>query len=167
MNQTFKCSIKNKLVQAANDYSNLLDKKITLASVDFEYAESYTIRFFKTNFLHLTGVKTFLSTELFFERCLTGTISEDDFDCDSTPERKGIVRSKMRHLPFISSFFKQEVLVQKKNKKGAIKCLIASSDGKCTLGFADAKYYVRPKTILDKNHLNKEKKIVSVVPNIQ
>ena len=166
MKQSFKITIKNKLVQAANSYSCLLNKKIVLSSDEFEYTDQYIIRFFKTNFLHLTGVKTILSAEDFFNKCLNDTIIEDELDVTSTKEQKGLVRLKMKHLPLINTFFNQELLVQEKFDKGSIKCLIATSDGKCTIGFVDAKYHVRPKTILDKNHLRKDKKIITIEPII-
>ena len=58
-------------------------------------------------------------------------------------------------------------MVQENYGKNAIKCVVATSDGKCTIGFADAKYCVRPKTFLDKNHLKKDQKIINVMPNIK
>ena len=166
MKQSFKSTIRNKLVQAANSYSNLLNKKIVLHSDEFDCSDQYVIRFFKTNFLHLTGVKTILSAGEFFDKCLNGTIIETEFDITSTKEQKGLVRLKMKHLPLINTFFKQALLVQENFDKGSIKCLIATSDGKCTIGFVDAKYHVRPKTVLDKNHLKKDKKIIAVTPTI-
>ena len=165
--QPFKTTIKEKLTLAANNYSKLINKKIIIASNDFEYAESYVIRFYKTNFLHLTGVKTELSAEHFFEKCLAGSLFEEEFDCDSTDQRKGLVRLKMKHLININTFFNQLLMVQENYGKNAIKCVVATSDGKCTIGFADAKYCVRPKTILDKNHLKKDQKIINVTPNIK
>ena len=51
--------------------------------------------------------------------------------------------------------------------KNQIVCRIATSDGKCTIGFVDAKYYLRPKTILANNHLDKNKLIIKVVPIIK
>jgi len=166
MKQSFKRTIKDKLIQAAINYSKLIQKEIVITSCSFEYSNSYTIRFFKTNFLHLTGVSTSLSSEVFFEKCFNGSIGESDFNIDKTIEQKGLVRLKMKHLPFINSFFEGNLLVQENFQKGSIKCLVATSDGRCTIGFVDAKYHVRPKTILDKNHLNKNKKIISVIPII-
>ena len=167
MNQPFKTTIKIKLVQAAKNYFNLLDKQIVLASDSFAYAKIYLIRFFKSNFLHLTGVSTNLSTEVFFEKCFSGSLIEDDFEISTTPEQKGLVRLKMKHLPTIDSFFNEELLVQENFKKGSIRCLVATSDGRCTIGFVDAKYHVRPKTILDKNHLKKDKEIIKIKPEIK
>ena len=63
-------------------------------------------------------------------------------------------------------FFSEEIEVQEDFEKGTIKCLLGVSDNKCTIGFANAKYYLRPQTILDKNHLDKTKDIVIVKPII-
>ena len=103
---------------------------------------------------------------MFFEKCLNGDISFDDFDCDSNGQLKGLVRLKMRHLISINSFFEQDVEVQEDFEKGSIKCLLGTSDGRCTIGFVDAKYCVRPKTILDKNHLDQSKPIILIKPRI-
>lgn len=91
----------------------------------------------------------------------------EDFDCDSTTQLKGLVRLKMRNMINIDSFFINEIEVQEDFEKGSIKCLLGASDNKCTIGFVDAKYCLRPKTILDKNHLDKEKPIIKVVPIIK
>ena len=166
MKQSFKSTIKIKLIQAAINYSKLLNKEIVIRSSSFDYSDTYRIRFFKTNFLHLTGVSTALKPEAFFVKCYQGFINEDDFSVESTKEQKGLVRLKMKHLPQISDFFNDNLLVQENFEKGNIKCLIATSDGRCTIGFVDAKYHVRPKTILDKNHLRKDKRIIVVKPEI-
>ena len=73
----------------------------------------------------------------------------------------------MRNLVNIDTFFSEEIEVQEDFEKGAIKCLLGASDNKCTIGFVDAKYCVRPKTILDKNHLDADKPIIKVVPIIK
>lgn len=70
MNQTFKATVKAKLIQAANNYSKLLNLEIIVASDSFDNDRSYIVRFFKTNFLHLTGVFTSLTPEKFYEKCL-------------------------------------------------------------------------------------------------
>ena len=73
----------------------------------------------------------------------------------------------MRNMINIDSFFINEIEVQEDFEKGSIKCLLGASDNKCTIGFVDAKYCLRPKTILDKNHLDKEKPIIKVVPMVE
>ena len=162
----FKETIKKRLIDSAKSYCCLLNKKIILASDLFKAKKEYIVRFYETNFLHLSGVKTFLSPKMFFEKCLNGDISFDDFDCDSNGQLKGLVRLKMRHLISINSFFEQDVEVQEDFEKGSIKCLLGTSDGRCTIGFVDAKYCVRPKTILDKNHLDQRKPIILIKPRI-
>lgn len=166
MNNSFKATVRKQLIEASKSYSKLLDVKISIFSEHFEFSNQYTLRFYKTNFLHLTGVKTSLSAEEFFEKCFNKSIVEQDFDCDSTKETKGIVRQKMKHLVKIGDIFNKKLLFQEKFEKGKVACVIATTNGECTVGFVDAKYCVRPKTILDKNHLNKNKQIIEVVPSI-
>jgi len=167
MNQTFKEKVRKQLIASAKSYSKLLNKRITIYSDAFVVKKEYCIKFYKTNFLHLTGVKTTLSPEDFFDACFLGIIKEQDFDCDSCKELKGFVRQKIKHLVNIDLIFNQKLLFQENYRKGNITCCIATSDGKCTIGFVDAKYCVRPKTILDKNHLDKNAQIIEIMPIIK
>ena len=166
-NQSFKETIKNLLIESAKKYQFLVKTKIEITSDGFAMKKTYVIRFYETNFLHLTGVKTTLSSFDFYKACCGGTIRLEDFDCDSSKELKGIIRKKMKNLVNIDSFFKSAIEVQEDFKKNSIKCLLGASDNKCTIGFANAKYCVRPQTILDKNHLDKEKPIIIVRPVIK
>ena len=166
-NISFKETIRNRLIESVKKYYSLINKKIIISSECFTMKKEYIIRFYETNFLHLTGVKTFLSPLEFYKKCFDGKITCDDFDCDSTTQLKGLVRLKMRNMINIDSFFINEIEVQEDFEKGSIKCLLGASDNKCTIGFVDAKYCLRPKTILDKNHLDKEKLIIKVVPIIK
>ena len=166
-NQPFKETIKEHLIKSARKYRLLVNKSIILSSYDFRAKSKYIVRFYETNFLHLTGVRTSLSAIVFFNKCFNGEIAFDDFDCESTGQLKGLVRLKMRNLINIDTFFTDEIEVQEDFEKGSIKCLLGASDNKCTIGFVDAKYCVRPKTILDKNHLDKTKQVVIVKPLIE
>ena len=159
-------NIKQALIDSAQSYFRLIDKCIVLTSPVFVHQKSYTLRFFKTNFLHLTGLRTVLSTEDFFLRCYAGTILESDFTLGPNNDRKTVKR-KLKNLVNISEFFKDEIMVQETFIKNQIVCRIATSDGKCTIGFVDAKYYLRPKTILANNHLDENKLIIKVVPIIK
>ena len=163
----FKETVKNRLIEAARKYQSLIGKKIVITSESFILKKEYIIRFYETNFLHLTGIKTSLSPLEFFRKCFDGTISFNDFDCDSTTQLKGLTRLKTRNLVNIDTFFNSEIEVQEDFEKGTIKCLLGASDNLCTIGFVDAKYCVRPKTILDKNHLDKNKTIIKVAPIIK
>ena len=163
----FKETINNRLIESARKYQSLIGKMVVVASESFVMKKEYIVRFYETNFLHLTGIKTSLSPLEFFSKCFDGTLSFDDFDCDSTTQLKGLVRLKTRNLVNIDAFFNGEIEVQEDFEKGTIKCLIGVSDNFCTIGFVDAKYCVRPKTILDKNHLDKNKPIIKVIPIIK
>lgn len=163
----FKTTVRKQLVKAAISYSKMLNVKIIISSDLFNSSKKYILRFYKTNFLHLTGVKTNLTAEDFFNKCLYNTITEDDFDCDSTNEIKGFVRQKIKHLINFNSIFAQKLFVQEDFVKGKVSCNIATTNGDCTIGFIDAKYCYRPRTILDKNHLDKQKNIVEVYPVVE
>ena len=107
-----------------------------------------------------------MSTEDFFLRCYAGTILESDYSLGPNNDRKTVKR-KLKNLVNIGEFFKTEIMVQETFIKNQIVCRIATCDGKCTIGFVDAKYYLRPKTILANNHLDVDKPILKVVPIIR
>ena len=159
-------NIKQALIESAQSYFRLLNKNVILASPSFIEHDSYLLRFFRTNFLHLTGLKTSLSTEEFFLKCFAGTILESDYSLGPNNDRNTVKR-KLKNLVNIGEFFKGEVMVQETFIKNQIVCRIATCDGKCTLGFVDAKYYLRPKTILANNHLDSNRPIIRVVPIIK
>lgn len=85
---------------------------------------------------------------------------------DSPKKNKSTIKKKLSHLVSIDSFFDAEILVQEDFEKGLVRCFVATSNGQCTLGFVDAKYYVRPNTILASNHLNSDKPILRVMATI-
>ena len=160
---TFKEAVKEKLVVAANEYSKLVGIDFLVQSKEFKNNSSYLLRFHKDNFLHLTGVLTTLGANDFFERCLTGMISFDDFDCGSSNEIKGKVREKLRHLQSIGSFFERELIFQEDYQKNTVKCKIASSDGIFTLGFKSLKNLVNiPLTLLNRNQIKEELAIKNI-----
>ena len=56
----------------------------------------------------MTGINTKLKATVFFEKCFEGTITQEDFDCDSTEELKGKVREKLKNLITIGDFFDKD-----------------------------------------------------------
>lgn len=58
------------------------------------------VAFNKSNFLHLTGLKTSLTAKHFYNRCINNKISINDF----TVSKKGISRLKLDILPTLLSF---------------------------------------------------------------
>ena len=168
MNQKpFKQRALELLILGAKEYSKLLGFDFILASSFFKNREKYVLRFYEGNFLHLTGVLTNLTPKDFFLKCFDGSITIDDFDCDSSLSLKGTVRQKLSHLSHISSFFDSGVRCQETFIKGKVQCIIATSDGKYTLGFTGGKGPLNPLTLLHKDMLNGEIITDAVVTKIQ
>lgn len=165
-NNNEQFNIKQALIDSAQSYFSLLKNEVIIRSNRFVNSSEYKLRFFETNFLHLTGLKTTLTPKEFYDRCYTGTILESDYSLGLNNDRKTVKR-KLKNLVNIGLFFKQEIMVQETFIKNQIVCRIATSDGKCTIGFVDAKYYLRPKTILANNHLDQKQPIYNVVPIIK
>ena len=59
--------------------------------------EEKVVGFRNMNYLHLTGVKTKLSAQQFYEACINGKLSERDFEID----KKGKVQQKIAVLPYL------------------------------------------------------------------
>ena len=55
---TFKESVRNKLIIAANEYNKHVGIDFIVKSIKFVYRNKHLLRFHKDNFLHLTGVRT-------------------------------------------------------------------------------------------------------------
>lgn len=155
--------IKQHLIDSAQSYFKLLNIYVVIECKEFINQEKYMLRFFKDGFLHLTGLETKLSKNDFFEKCLTGTIEASDFSYGPKRDKKTVKR-KLKALLNISPMFMKKIMVQEFFNKNKIECKIATSDGKCTIGFVDAKKYLRPKTILANNHLDANKPIYNVKP---
>ena len=158
--------IKQALIDSAQSYFLLLNNEVIIKSSDFVNCKEYKLRFFETNFLHLTGLKTALTTKEFYDRCYAGTILESDYSLGPNNDRKTVKR-KLKNLVSVGQFFKETIMVQEAFVKNQIICRIATSDGKCTIGFVDAKNYLRPKTILANNHLDQNRPIYNVQPIIK
>ena len=165
MKNEFKIKVRESLLSSAKDYFSLLTKLIILDSEQFEVQKRYVLKFGKTNFLHLTGLSTTLTPFEFFDKCLDSTISCDDFYLGKQRD-KSTIRKKLANLVNLSEIFNGELLVQEDFIKNMINCKIATSDNKRTLGFADGRYCLYPKTLLDKNHLDLNKPIIKVKPII-
>ena len=157
---TFKESVFQKLFIAADQYSKLIGTDFVITSSEFKKCITYVLRFHKDNFLHLTGVNTKLHAKDFFIKCIEKSLVLNDFDCECTDEIKGKVKEKMKNLSEIGSFFDKELVFQESFEKNRVKCKIATSDGKCTLGFICIGKNVHiPLTLLNKNQIRVENAI--------
>ena len=166
MQNLFKENVRLQLLVAAQEYFVLLTKSILIESDSFEYQKKYLINFNKANFLHLTGVKSYLKADEFFDKCFDSSITIDDFDYDEIKNKTNI-KNKLRCLTALSSFFDRELLAQEQFVKNRIVCKLATSDGSFTIGFTGGKHCVYPKTVLNKNRLDEAKPIIKIIPAIK
>lgn len=165
-NNNEQFNIKKALIDSAQSYFTLLNSETIIESDNFINCSSYKLRSFETNFLHLIGLHTALTPKEFFCKSYAGSISENDYCLGPNNDRKTVKR-KLKNLINIGGFFKQEIMVQEAFAKNQVVCRIATSDGKCTIVFVDAKFYLRPKTILVNNHLDRNSPIYNVIPIIK
>lgn len=137
MEGSFKLKVKRILEECAVDYlNNFVGRKYVVYSSNFIKNRYYTIDAKKDNYLHLSGVNTDLKPLVFFEKCINGSLKEDDFDIGDK-SRKGSIRRKIGVLKIAVNLFDgtHEINVQEKFIKNNIVCSFATSDDKCTLGF--------------------------------
>ncbi len=154
--ESFKERVKCEIIRASHLYNAVFVNKEYLI-----YSDSFTVRPYyiltgkKDNFLHLTGVSTTLKVSDFFDKALLGALNISDFEIKSSIQ-KGYVRRKINVFSSAFDLFSgKPIKVEEQFIKNQISCAIASTDGKCTLGFTDTKKCV-PKTLLKGNELKQE-----------
>lgn len=160
---SFKERICVELTKAAQSYKEVyLDYEYLICSEAFMRRKYYIVAAQKDNFQHLTGVHSWISPKMFFEKCYQGTLTEEDFDFikKGQDERsvKGTVRRKIKVLPDIMSLFKTGLLTEESFEKNNVFCSFATADGHCTLGFSESEK-ARPKSLIKGNALRNPKTV--------
>ena len=155
---SFKERVRNEAIANAKFYkSNFIDYEYLICSEAFENG-FHIIKSDKGNYLHLIGIHTELSSEQFFEKCISEELEETDFDFrkpgKSEKSVKGSVREKITVLPEMVNLFTHKLLAEDDFKKNRVECAFTTSDNTCTLGFAVSG---RPKSLLKGNKLEKSK----------
>ena len=158
-------SFKERVAQAANgfapQYKNVfVDYEYLLCSDGFSEQGYYIIDAEEDNFRHLLGVHTNLSPSSFYEKCLNGELSEQDFDFakEGQDEKsvKGSVRRKIAAFPGFLSMMTKELVVQESFSKNKVFCSIATTDCAVTVGFIGTKSS-RPRTLLKGDQIDWQK----------
>ena len=158
MNTSFEERVKNEVIAGAKLYKSVfLDYDYLICSRQFKNNAYYTISAYERNFLHLTGVQTKLKAVDFFDKCLNGSLQINDFYIKD----KGTVRHKIQVLPGIDKFFSYGLLAQEDFNKNKVKCTLAGTDLRLTIGFIDKKECV-PMTLLKGNELDHNSPIAKV-----
>lgn len=146
---TFKERIKNTIIDCSKIYyKNFIKKEFLIYSKSFANNSFYTITAKKDNYLHLTGLNTRLSPNMFFDKCFSGTLQENDFEINSK-QQKGSVRRKIKilreamNMPLLIN----DMQIEENFEKNNILCSIATANASFTLGFTLLKNS-KPKTLL-------------------
>lgn len=149
---SFKERVAQVAIDQAKQYRDVfLDFEYLLCSEAFIKQDYYIIAATANNYRHLIGVNTAISADDFFERCINGSLSENDFDFKksgrSELEIKGSVRRKIKSLPFFTAMMGSELVVQEDYTKNGILCSFATTDCNMTVGFIN-EGKSRPKSLL-------------------
>ena len=158
---TFKQRVAQTAITYATVYeSEYLKYEYLVCSEAFSSQDYYIIAACADNYRHLIGVNTAISADDFFAKCLSGTLTEDDFDFvkngQSEAAVKGSVRRKINALPHFLSMLGSPLVAQEKFIKNRVSCTFATTDKCVTVGYVTVGKS-RPKTLLKGDELEEEK----------
>ena len=159
--QDFKERVRQVAIEQAKVYEQVfLRHEYLLCSEAFRSQPYYIISAHADNYRHLVGVNTSFSAEMFFKKCLDGTLATDDFDfCkhgQSEKEVKGAVRDKIIVLPNFLAMIGSPLSAEESFVKGRVHCNFATTDSDATVGFISSSKS-KPMTLLRGNRLNPSK----------
>lgn len=147
-------SIKEALkviVKAAKNYDiKLRDKHFLIVYQEGSQMKTVSVGFRDMNFLHLTGVKTNLSAQLFYSASISGKLSEKDISLDT----KGKAQQKLAVLPYLHEIFCHNCMIGNFINSGVcIKADYFVGDTKAVLsvGFRYGKKVDMPVTLYNEN----------------
>lgn len=158
---TFKQRVAQTAITYATVYESVyLKYEYLVCSEAFSSQDYYIIAACADNYRHLIGVNTAISADDFFTKCLSGTLTEDDFDFvkngQSEAAVKGSVRRKINALPHFLSMLGSPLVAQEKFIKNRVSCTFATTDKCVTVGYVTVGKS-RPKTLLKGDELEEEK----------
>lgn len=151
----FKKYVRDTAVNESQHFKKVfVDQTYLIYSDKFRNQDFYVVSADPGNYLHLVGVQTEISANLFFDKCMTDALTEDDFSfCRNNRNIKGAVKQKLKCLPGLKELFHNSNLVfEEEFHKNIIECALAASDHKMTIGFTHSRIS-RPMTLLKGNFL--------------
>lgn len=159
--QSFKERVTQVAIAQAKVYEQVFLKyEYLLCSQAFTDRSYYIISAHADNYRHLVGVNTTISAGDFFEKCLNGTLTENDFDFhkrgQSEKDAKGAVRDKIIALPEFLSMMGKPLLAEESFVKNRMHCSFATTDRRATIGFIAADKS-KPMTLLRGDRLDSSK----------
>lgn len=159
--QSFKERVAQVAITQAKVYEQVfLRYEYLVCSEAFSQNPYYIISAHADNFRHLVGVNTSFSAEDFFNKCLDGSLTGDDFDFakkgQSEKDVKGAVRDKILALPEFVSMMGKPLVAQESFVKNRVHCSFATTDHCATIGFI-AEDKSKPMTLLRGDRLDANK----------
>lgn len=158
---SFKTRVKNTIMSEAKNYREAYIEYEYLLYVSGVSEKYYIITGNKENYLHLVGVYTTLSPEVFFDKCID-ELDESDFDFidGDGKDIKGTVRRKIKVLNNFTMLMQQKKLyIQENFRKNNVICTVGATDHVCTAGFIKSSRSREgrafPKTLMKGNELTK------------
>lgn len=156
--QSFKERVTQVAIAQAKIYEQVFLKyEYLLCSEAFSNKPYYIISAHADNYRHLIGVNTVFSADDFFQKCLSGTLTENDFDFhkrgQSEKKVKGAVRDKIIALPEFLSMIGKPLLAEEHFIKNCVRCSFATTDRRATVGFIAADKS-KPMTLLRGDRLD-------------
>lgn len=136
------------VAQAAKEYQQKYEQRRFLLVCQGNDGSLYTeeASFTAQNFLHLTGFKTDLCADIFYNACLNGKLSESDFRFDD----HGNTHRKLSVLPYLKNLFYGKSLIGEFTTSGIrlyADYFVGDSRGIMCLGFKRAKNTSFPSTL--------------------
>ena len=158
---SFKQRVASTVCQYSSAFKSVfVDYEYLVCSPAFILNPYYIVTSNEDNFLHLTGI-SYRNPQDFFNKCITGTLSEADISFlkrgQTESAVKGSVRRKINVLPNLVNIFNAPLIAEEAFSKNRIICSFGASDNSCTVGFtltAGNSLKVRPMTLLSGYELN-------------
>lgn len=154
---SFKERVVETAISQAKVYEDVFLKYDYLICSKAFSQSFYVLSAEASNYRHLIGVNTAISANDFFAKCLSGQLTENDFDfCkkgQSEKSVKGSVREKITALPTFLSMLNKPMMAQETFVKNRVHCSFATTEKTVTVGFAAADK-ARPMTLLRGNKLD-------------
>ena len=159
-NLPFKERVAQEASRFAAQYQCVfVDYEYLLCSEAFLECDYYIISAKNDNFRHQLGVHTTLTPDSFYQKCIEGELTPNDFDFQKPGETekgvKGTVRRKMQAFPNFLGMMNRDLVVQEKFEKNHVICTIATTDCEVTMGFINSDK-LRPKTLMKGDQIDWE-----------
>lgn len=139
------------IVNAAKQYDDKLkDKHFLIVYQTKKGIKSACVGFRDMNFLHLTGVNTKLSAQLFYSAAISGKLSKKDFNLNTN----GKAQQKLAVLPYLHELFDHNCMIGNFINSGIyIRADYFVGDTKAILsvGFKERKKADIPVTLYNEN----------------